>query len=175
MLPLAAVSPLWGIAAALIPAALALIGQALVRLKENRDRRRGEYGRAFAAALGWAELPYRVARRLSNEAEACRPLIEAFHQAQQEILYHRGWLQSISSDIGQTYDELVEGVKSQTAPHLAAAWKGEPVPVDAMSIGPIYEVDIAAEQAAFITAVRRDLSLTERLFDSSARRLGRAR
>lgn len=164
MVPLAAVSPLWGIAIALIGAAATLGAQALVRLRENRDRRRTEYGKAFAAALGWAELPYQVARRLSNEPDACRPLIDALHDAQREILFHRGWLTTVSPDIADTYDSLVAAVKDQAAPHLQAAWQREPTdPATAAFFGPTYPIDIRREQEAFIRAVRRDLSLRERL------------
>lgn len=164
MLPLAAVSPLWGIAVALIAAAATLGAQALVRLRENRDRRRTEYGKAFAAALGWAELPYRVGRRLSNEPDSCRPLIDSLHDAQHEILFHRGWLKTVSPDIADAYDALVDAIKQQTAPHLQAAWQREPAgPAAAAVLGAAYSIDVGAEQKAFIDAVRRDLSLLERL------------
>lgn len=164
MLPLAAVSPLWGIAVALIGAAATLGAQALVRLRETRDRRRTEYGKAFAAALGWAELPYRVARRLSNEPDACRPLIDALHDAQREILFHRGWLNTVSPDIADAYDTFVATIKQQTAPHLQSAWQREPTgPAAAAVLGAAYPIDVGVEQKAFIDAVRRDLSLLERL------------
>jgi hypothetical protein len=164
VLPLAAVSPLWGIAVALIGAAATLGAHAFVRLRESRDRRRTEYGNAFAAALGWAELPYRVARRLSNDPDACRPLIDALHDAQREILFHRGWLNTVSSEIAEAYDALVTAIKEQTAPHLQASWQREPTtPSAAAELGAVYAIDVSVEQQAFIDAVRRDLSFLERV------------
>jgi hypothetical protein len=96
---LAALSPLWGVTGAIITAAAGLVGQALVRLRDSRDRRRDEYGRAFAAAMAWLEFPYRIARRVSDDDDVRGALVDAMHKTQEEIYYHQGWLRTASPEI----------------------------------------------------------------------------
>jgi hypothetical protein len=92
-------APPWAVYAALITAGLGLLGQAAIRVRDTRDRRRDEYSRAFAAAMRWTEFPYRIARRLSDDAAACSPIITAFHETQEKICFHENWLRSVSDDI----------------------------------------------------------------------------
>jgi hypothetical protein len=159
---LATVSPLWGIAAASITAAAGIAGQAGVRLRESRDRRRDEYGRAFAAAMTWLEFPYRIARRVSDDDEVLGALVEAMHESQEEIYYHQGWLRTASPEIAARYQELVTRIKSGAEPHFAAAWglTGNP---SALLAGR-FTVDTDAAVASFVAAVRRDLSYRQQLF-----------
>jgi hypothetical protein len=94
-------TPPWAVYAALVTAGVGLIGQALIRMKEARDRRRDEYSRAFEAAMAWTEFPYRIARRLSNEADAVGPIVARMHDAQEQICFHENWLRSVSDDIAK--------------------------------------------------------------------------
>lgn len=157
-------APPWAIYAALITASLGLLGQAGIRVKEARDRRRDEYSRAFAAAMQWTEFPYRIARRLSNDAAAVTPIVEAMHEAQQEICFHENWLRSVSDDIANAYSRLVRQVKARTEQHLHTAWKREPARVpDGMILGALFPVDVKHEVDEFAKQIRRDLSLRRRI------------
>jgi hypothetical protein len=157
----AAVSPLWGVAAALITAAAGLIGQALVRLRESRDRRREEYGRAYAAAMNWVEFPYRIARRVSDEPDVRAGLVDAMHRAQQDIYFHQGWLRTTSPEICASYDALVAAVKNQTRAHIQEAWgrAGDP----AAALENRFDVDVAAVSDMFIESIRKDVSFRRRI------------
>jgi hypothetical protein len=119
-------APPWAVYAALITAAAVFVAQWLVRLKESRDRRRDEYSKAFAAAMQWVEFPYRIARRLSNEVDAVAPIVQAMHEAQEQIEFHSSWLRSVSDDIADAYAALVSAVKEASRPHIEAAWRREP-------------------------------------------------
>lgn len=162
---LAAISPLWGIAAALVGVAGAIVGQAVARLRDNRDRRRDEYSRAFATALEWREFPYRVARRLSNEASDVRPIIDAMHTAQTQMYFHQAWLESSSKPVADAYASLCRAVKAQTAPHLGEAWRREPWKPQGEPVGLIFSTDLRTEIDAFRAAVQRDVSMIRRLRD----------
>lgn len=164
---LTADAPVWGVAAALITAAAGLIGQALVRLRESRDRRRDEYGRAYAAAMNWVEFPYRIARRVSDEPEVRAALVESMHRAQQDIYFHQGWLMTTSPAICKAYDALVVAIKEQTRPHINEAWgmPGDPV----AALANRFDIDISAASDAYIESIRRDVSYWHRLLSGRGR------
>jgi hypothetical protein len=166
----ASASPLWGIAAALVALAGVVLAQALVGLRASRDRRRNEYSAAFAAALGWCELPYKVARRLSNDREDVAPIVDAFHKAQTDLFFHRMWLRSVSSDTASAYERLVDAIQSQTQPHNVRAWESVPWDPASGPLGALYGVDVEAQQAAFSEAVQRDLSVWKRVTTPKASR-----
>jgi len=154
----------WAIYAALIAAAVALLGQAASRVWNARDRRRDEYSRAFAAAMEWTEFPYRIARRLSNDAEAVVPIVAAMHEAQQQICFHENWLRSVSDNIATAYSDLLAEVKAKSEPHIHTAWKQPPAEVpEGMILGNAFPVDVSAEVAELSKQIRRDLSLWRRL------------
>jgi hypothetical protein len=159
----AASAPPWAVYAALITAGLALLGQAAFRIWDARDRRRDEYSRAFATAMEWTEFPYRIARRLSNDAEAVAPIVAAMHQAQERIRFHENWLRTVSDDIETAYSSLVGAVKRESAPHIHTAWKRDPARVpEGMILGDVFAVDVKAEVDEFAKQIKRDLSLLHR-------------
>lgn len=156
--------PPWALYAALISAGAGLLIYAGTRLKEARDRRRDEYSRAFAVAMLWTEFPYRIARRLSDDTEACEPIVAAMHNAQEEIAFHQSWLRSVSDEIADSYDSLVRSVKTKSEPHIHDAWRRPPATIpEGMILGDAFPVDVKTDVAAFITAIRRDLSLRRRI------------
>ena len=145
--------------AALITAGLGLLGQAAIRVKEARDRRRDEYSQAFAAAMRWTEFPYRIARRLSNQPGVCSPIIMAFHETQEEICFHENWLRSVSDDIADAYSSLVRAVKDRSRQHIESAWKQPPAQIpEGMILGDAFPVVVTAEVASFTRQIRRNLS-----------------
>jgi hypothetical protein len=162
-----AVSPVWGLAGAVVTVTGALAAQTLVRVREARDHRRNEYSRAFDAALAWTEFPYRIARRLSNEREDVAPLVAAMHETQQRLYYHSTWLRSVSPAIGVAYERLIAAIREKTAPFLAEAWAREPWRPGEQELGRLFLIDIETETAAFVQAVRRDVSFSARLAISS--------
>jgi hypothetical protein len=156
----AASAPPWAVYAALITAGLALFGQAVSRIWEARDRRRDEYSRAFATAMEWTEFPYRIARRLSNDAEAVAPIVAAMHESQERICFHTNWLRAVSDDIETAYSSLVDAVKTKSAPHIQKAWRQNPARVpEGMILGDAFPVNVKAEVDEFAKQMRRDLSL----------------
>jgi hypothetical protein len=158
-------TPPWAVYAALITAGVGLIGQALIRMKEARDRRRDEYSRAFEAAMAWTEFPYRIARRLSNEGDAVGPIVARMHDAQEQICFHENWMRSVSDDIAKAYSALVDAVKEKSAPHIQTAWKQAPARIpDGMILGEAFPVRVKSEVDAFTKQIRRDLSYLRQLW-----------
>lgn len=111
----------------LVGAILALTGALSVaawnQLQSRRDRRRDLYSAAYKAVLRWAEFYYRVRRR---DPEDLYSLVVLFHEAQEEIDYHDGWISIESPELARAYRHFVRTVKATTAPLIQAAWDADP-------------------------------------------------
>jgi hypothetical protein len=157
--PLASLDP--PVVAALIAAGSALV-LTVVRalgwlLSAPRDRRRELYGRAYQDAMAWIEMLYRVRRRTA-EPRAERELIERFHELQERIDYHRGWLASESRYLARSYCRLVLAIKRSSEPLIQLAWQQPPrTPGEAAPDGEVH-LQAEADSLRFLTDVRLQLS-----------------
>ena len=137
---------------------VALLGARLTFLAGRRDRRRQAYGEATKAATVWVELLYRVRRRADNSDDA-RKIIHRFHDAQEALLFHQGWIGSESRFLARSYDRLVKAVKSATEPATREAWRADlrPVPGDAASDDA--HPDVSAAMHAWLKDVRAHMGV----------------
>lgn len=135
--------------------------QALAKREaERRDRLAAEYGRALADAIAWTEMPYRITRRTSDSPEVLASLVQQSHALQERLEHNASWLLLDSEPAGLAYKALVASVKQKAEGDIHAAWERRPIttavgmnlPPEAMS-----KVDVSAERAAYITAVRAHL------------------
>jgi hypothetical protein len=135
---------------------VALLAAWFTFLATRRDRRRQLYGEATKAATAWVELLYRVRRRADNKEDA-RAIIHRVHDAQEALMYHRGWIGSESKMLGRSYDRLVASVKKQTEALTQDAWKSpiRQTPGDALPEEPHPSIDAAL--AAWLKDVRAHL------------------
>ncbi len=104
---------------------VALIGAATAYFTAKRDRRRQLYGEAYRAALAWKEMLYRVRRRATGSI-AQHVLVDRFHDLQERIDYHEGWIGSESPWLRRSYVAFVQQVKTQTEPLILEAWGSIP-------------------------------------------------
>ena len=54
-------------------------------LAKRKQERTARYGVMVATLTSWAEMPYRVRRRLSNDPTVTQPLIDRFHDLQEQL------------------------------------------------------------------------------------------
>jgi hypothetical protein len=123
MLVLAAFKDVAPLVGALVAAAVALMVAALSMYVNRADRRRDLYSSAYRASLAWVELFFRVRRR---DKDNPRELVALFHQAQEDIDYHQGWLTTESAALGRAYATFVAKVKAETRPLIQKAWTEDP-------------------------------------------------
>lgn len=159
--------------AGLLVGALALGGASLGAWWASRDSAKDrkaqrlhelarQYGEALSTAIAWAETPYRVARRTSDDPATLQMHAMHFHDLQEQIVFYQQWLHVESPNIAGTYDRLVDAIKVRTRPSIQDAWAKPPITEAAqMNLGLIYEFDVAQECSDFVTAVRRELKLPE--------------
>ncbi len=114
--------PLW---AAVIAGVVAIVLSAVGRKREHDDRRKTLYSQAFEAVLAWEEALYRVRRRASDGSEDAT-IKNGFHDLQERIAYHYGWLSIESAELGTSYMALADTVKRECAPLIQEAWAQRP-------------------------------------------------
>lgn len=145
----------WG---AFVAGIVALGVAVWTHLQGRRDRRRSTYSEAYRAALTWTELFYRVRRRKPEDPHELVPL---FHQAQENISYHEGWLKTESPPLGRAYAEFVKEVKNETRPRIQEAWTEPPChPEEGLAIPHDGYPQVDAVKEQFLRDVRDHLSLS---------------
>lgn len=144
--------------AAIVAAAVAILLAFVRHTTEKRDRRRSLYSDAFAEAMRWVELTWRVRRRATVDAPE---LVAAGHDIQERINYFSSWLALESPELCRSYCTFVDAVKGRALPMLRTAW-AEPVrPPSAGAAGLSDPRDPEAEQR-FLNDVRDHLSFRPR-------------
>lgn len=154
-------SPWFEVAIASLPVAGAIVVAFVPRWAEVRERRRTRYAEAVQALVAWAEVPYRVARRLDDDPETLADLVTLGHDLQQELAFHQAWVSTESKAVGQLYGDVANAMRSAVGPAIQAAWTKPPVsrPED-MNMG-----DLGIDREAL-------LGLLGRIGDASRTRFG---
>lgn len=109
---------------ALVSVAVTILTAFFAFGRERHQRLISLHGEAYKAVVAWSEMVYRIRRREKGD-EARRKLVERFHDIQEQMDYHKGWISVESLWLGRSYDNFVREVKHKTAPHIKAAWEGE--------------------------------------------------
>ncbi|SHV15081.1 Uncharacterised protein [Mycobacteroides abscessus subsp. abscessus] len=109
---------------------VALLSAFIARIFVGRDRRRQMYGEAFRAGLEWREMLYRVRRR-ANTADSDQRIKDKFHDLQERLAFHEGWIGSESKYMRRSYCKFVKGVRDEMQPLIQDAWRVEGAPGNA--------------------------------------------
>ena len=138
---------------AVLAAAVAIYLNAAGRKQDSDSRRRDLYSNAYRAALEWAEGVYRVRRRNPDGSDD-RELVARFHDLQERIAYHEGWLSIESESLGKAYQTFVRGVMAECRPLLQDAWSRPGRPPTEATPGDEKHPDLSASKTVFTRAVR---------------------
>lgn len=136
----------------------AAVGVAAWNQYQSRlDRRRDLYSDAYRAVVSWAEMPYRVRRR---DPKQPYEIVGVFHDLQESIDYHDGWISTESPELARAYRAFVRKVKKESAPAIKQAWAAEPCdPADGFSPPESTAMpDVETAKGQFLADVRDHLS-----------------
>ena len=91
------------------------------------QRRRERYAELVAALVAWAELPFRIRRRISDEPAVRAELAAQVHQLQERLVVGGAELAAECTWLSKRFDASLATIKSVTAPFLADAWQSAPI------------------------------------------------
>lgn len=111
-----------GFVGAVVTAAVAF---ALARISDASSRRRDGYAEATKELLAWAEYPYRIRRRTSDDPATLTKLADLGHELQQALRYREAWIKAENPWVGEIFVDVRAELSKLTAPSLTDAWASE--------------------------------------------------
>lgn len=115
---------LLALAAALGAAALSF---ALGCWADTSARRRDGYSSATQELVAWAEYPFRIRRRTSDDPAVLSALAERGHSHQEALRYRGTWIASESRWMAEVFSEIRRELAALIGPACNDAWGAEPV------------------------------------------------
>lgn len=156
--------PWWvapAVIAALVAAAVAIVGQIVQGRRARSDRHRELFANAFGDIAAYCEFPYVVRRRRADEAAAERQRISTELSAVQQRLNHNRAVLTVEAPrVARAYAELVDATRRIAGPAISQGWD-RPAISDDTGIH-VTDVDLSTlepYQAAFLTAAADHLAL----------------
>jgi hypothetical protein len=144
--------------AAALAAMAALIGYWMTYRAKRTETKAESYAKALAAVEAYKQLPYRIRRRTSADANTRAELERLISDVEQEIAFYRRWLLLDSERVGLAYDALVRRVYKVGSDFRREAWMQDPAKTDdAMAFKGAFEYRDQLEQRACLIAMQREL------------------
>jgi len=104
----------------------AIAGKLLDRGSTHVDRLREGYAEAAKALAEWSNFPYRIERRVADDAETRKALAELGSDITDRLAYYSGWISADSPEMGEFYIRLVKRLRVDVAEHARYAWNQPP-------------------------------------------------
>lgn len=124
---------LLGLAGVIVTAAVSAISG---RWAQATNRRRDAYATAVKTLVAWAEYPYRIRRRTSDDPDELTRLVGIGHDLQEQLRCHQTWITTESRWVAGIYREAMTAITAQVAPACNDAWAAEPITTGAgMNLG----------------------------------------
>jgi hypothetical protein len=106
------------------------------RWAQATNRRRDAYAAAVKTLVGWAEYPYRIRRRTSDDPNELARLVGIGHDLQEQLRCHQTWIATESHRVAGVYREALATIAAQVAPACNDAWASPPITTSAdMNLG----------------------------------------
>ena len=104
-----------------------LITNLLGNLRAAASARRDGYANAVRSLIARAEYPYRVRRRISDDAEVLAGLVERGHNLQEQLAACRTWVSSENRGVGAIFESALSAIDATVNPNTADAWNQPPI------------------------------------------------
>ena len=156
----------WTQAAALIVPIITLVGAiitvAVTYTLNQRAARRERLAKAFTEALtateDYAQMPYRIRRRLDTP-EARYEISVELNKIQSQIAFQHAWLHIESVEVARAYDSLIRAARNEAGSQMKKAWAtAAPTSDEQMTLETAYpRGQLDSARSACITAMRAAL------------------
>ncbi|MFB9238121.1 hypothetical protein ACFFWC_21625 [Plantactinospora siamensis] len=119
-----------------ITIALAVLGSSVVaglisvilgNTRANATARRERYAQAVRTLVAWAEYPYRIRRRTSDDAVTLTALADRGHTLQEQLAESRAWIAAESRAMSEVFDACLDEINPLVGPACAIAWQQPPI------------------------------------------------
>lgn len=104
-----------------------LITSVLGNLRAASTARREGYANAVRSLIARGEYPYRVRRRVSDDAYVLSALVERGHDLQEQLAACRTWVASEHRVLGQLFEEALTTIDTTVGPAIKDAWDNPPI------------------------------------------------
>ena len=162
----------WAQAAALVGPAITLLGTAVTvavtyalnQQAARRERRARSFAEALTAIEDYAEMPYRIRRRLGTP-DARHEISAELSKIQSRIAFQHAWLQIEATEVAAVYHELICAARNDAGKQIRDAWARAAAATDKQMIEedgpyPRDRIDVARSQC--IVAMRAALGRRRR-------------
>lgn len=113
-----------------------LMGTILGNTRANAAARRDRYAQAVRSLVAWAEYPYRIRRRTSNEPASLTALADRGHTLQEQLAESRAWIAAENRAMSEVFDGCLREITALVGPACGAAWLQAPIATSAeMNLG----------------------------------------
>ena len=163
----------------IIAALVGIVGFLLNQVANRRERKSKIYAEALEAVQEYAELPFRVRRRASEDGPTRAALGDRISDLHAKLTFYRRWLQIDSDEVSSAYEDFVDKTTTACRGYWSAAWK-EPILTEdkqAPLMDARYVAKFDDELKLCLSAMRHELSSwasVSRPMRLAARRVQRA-
>jgi hypothetical protein len=113
-----------------------LIGSILGNTRANATARRDRYAQAVRSLVAWAEYPYRIRRRTSDDPATLTALADRGHTLQEQLAESRAWIAAENRAMSEVFDGCLRDITALVGPACGAAWQEAPIETSAgMNLG----------------------------------------
>lgn len=123
---------LWAVgsaAALLVSSGLAgqLLTTSVARLREDAGLRRDRYAEAVGLLVARIEYPYRIRRRVDDDATTLAALAELGHDLQERLARTQAWVATESRAVADVFDACVRNLDMPFKAACRQAWEAPPI------------------------------------------------
>lgn len=104
-----------------------LVTSVLGNLRAAATARREGYANAVRSLIARGEYPYRVRRRVSDEADVLSALVERGHDLQEQLAACRTWVASEHRVFGGLFEAALAEIDATVGPAIKDAWDNPPI------------------------------------------------
>lgn len=104
-----------------------VITSVLGNLRAAATARREGYANAVRSLIARGEYPYRVRRRVSDDAEVLSGLVERGHDLQEQLAACRTWVASEHRVVGALFEAALATIDGTVGPAIKDAWNQPPI------------------------------------------------
>jgi hypothetical protein len=104
-----------------------LVSSILGNARANATARRERYAAVVRSLVAWAEYPYRIRRRTSDDPATLAALADRGHTLQEQLAESRAWVAAESRALSEIVDRCVRDLTALVGPACAAAWREPPI------------------------------------------------